>query len=283
MRIFLIFALSCVISFAECFYSLDIDIKPHSKALSVKAKIYDNAKSINLIDYKNFDIKDISKLESSLREGLNKIEFTYEKSYKDRISSDFIMLLDGWIPKTKGLCRYKTKVTLPQGFEVVMETNQVKKSKSGDQNIFEFDIEKPIDNLSLIASKDFKITKEKHENIEISTYLFKKHSHLATRYIKKTKEYIDLYEKMIGKYPYKRFAIVENKFQTGYSMPTFTLIGDRIIDKKYILERSLGHEILHQWFGNSVFSDLKEGNWVEGITAYLSDHRYQEEKKQGAF
>ena len=43
----------------------------------------------------------------------------------------------------------------------------------------------------------------------------------------------------------------------------------------------LGHEITHQWFGNYVFADFAKGNWLEGITTYLADHRYEELKGQG--
>ncbi len=56
-------------------------------------------------------------------------------------------------------------------------------------------------------------------------------------------------------------------------MPTYTLIGKQIIDKDYVLEGSLGHEIAHQWFGNYVYSPNK-GNWIEGITTYYADYLY---------
>jgi aminopeptidase N len=49
----------------------------------------------------------------------------------------------------------------------------------------------------------------------------------------------------------------------------------------FIAETALGHEILHQWFGNSVYVDFKKGNWSEGLTAYLSDHLYEDRKGNG--
>jgi uncharacterized iron-regulated protein len=53
------------------------------------------------------------------------------------------------------------------------------------------------------------------------------------------------------------------------------------VNLPFITETSLGHEILHQWFGNYVYVDYKSGNWVEGITSYLSDHLYEEQKGAG--
>jgi uncharacterized iron-regulated protein len=64
-------------------------------------------------------------------------------------------------------------------------------------------------------------------------------------------------------------------------MPTFTLLGRTVVRLPFIPETSLGHEILHQWFGNYVYGDYKSGNWLEGITSYLSDQLYEEQKGAG--
>ncbi|MDH4319481.1 MAG: ChaN family lipoprotein, partial [Desulfobulbaceae bacterium] len=68
----------------------------------------------------------------------------------------------------------------------------------------------------------------------------------------------------------------------GYGLPTFTLLGSSVIRLPFIKETSLGHEVLHSWFGNSI--DLKEGsgNWLEGLTTYLSDQLYKEDQGKGA-
>ncbi|HKN19240.1 MAG TPA: ChaN family lipoprotein, partial [Dissulfurispiraceae bacterium] len=68
---------------------------------------------------------------------------------------------------------------------------------------------------------------------------------------------------------------------SGYSMPSFTLLGRDVVRLPFILETSLGHEVLHQWFGNLVYVDYDKGNWSEGLTTYLSDHLYEEQKGRG--
>jgi hypothetical protein len=65
-------------------------------------------------------------------------------------------------------------------------------------------------------------------------------------------------------------------------MPSFTLLGDRVIRLPFIVSTSYGHEILHNWFGNSVYVDWEKGNWCEGLTSYLADHLYKEGEGQGA-
>ena len=105
---------------------------------------------------------------------------------------------------------------------------------------------------------------------------------IANKYIQTAKYYIDLYSKILGPYPYSKFALVENSQQTGYGMPSFTLMGSRIIRFPFILHSSYPHEILHNWWGNGVFADPKEGNWSEGLTAYLADHFLLELKGKGS-
>ena len=64
-------------------------------------------------------------------------------------------------------------------------------------------------------------------------------------------------------------------------MPTFTLLGRNVVKLPFIVRTSLGHEILHQWFGNSVYIDSNKGNWAEGLTTYLADHFYADQSGEG--
>ena len=64
-------------------------------------------------------------------------------------------------------------------------------------------------------------------------------------------------------------------------MPSYTLLGPQVIRFPFILTSSYPHEILHNWWGNSVFVDYATGNWCEGLTAYMADHLIQEQRGQG--
>ena len=64
-------------------------------------------------------------------------------------------------------------------------------------------------------------------------------------------------------------------------MPSFTLLGEKIIRFPFILHSSYPHELLHNWWGNSVYVDFSNGNWCEGITAYEADHLISEQREQG--
>ena len=67
--------------------------------------------------------------------------------------------------------------------------------------------------------------------------------------------YVAMYSKLLGAYPYSKFALVENFWETGYGMPSFTLLGSKVIRLPFILTSSYPHEILHNWFGNGIYVD----------------------------
>ncbi len=65
-------------------------------------------------------------------------------------------------------------------------------------------------------------------------------------------------------------------------MPSFTLLGEKVIRFPFILYTSYPHELLHNWWGNSVYVDYEKGNWCEGLTAYMADHLMKEQQGKGA-
>jgi aminopeptidase N len=199
----------------------------------------------------------------------------------DVISDKGISLTGTWYPRPDLLCRYHLTATVPDGYEAISEAETIGKSVAGGKTVFTFDFPYPAEGINLIASNRYKIVKDSLAGIEIFAYFFPEDADLVKTYIDRTKGYLKLYEGLIGRYPYKRFSIVENFLPTGYSMPTYTLLGQGVLRLPFIPETSLGHEILHQWFGNSVYIDYQGGNWAEGLTAFLADLLYREEKGRG--
>ena len=130
------------------------------------------------------------------------------------------------------------------------------------------------ENIHVVASKDFVVESKSADNITVSTYLFKKDKDLADKYINAVYEYITYYEKIFKtKYPYDQFSVVEVKSPVGYAVPTYTAIGEVIIKFPFIIDISLMHEVLHQWFGVAI--GVKDNqNWSEALTTYYSDYYY---------
>tara|TARA_B100000686_G_scaffold149838_1_gene157138 strand:- start:587 stop:2734 length:2148 start_codon:yes stop_codon:yes gene_type:complete len=176
---------------------------------------------------------------------------------------------------------FDMKISLPKFWEPVSQGKREKlNALKGISNV-RWNSAFPAEEIFLIVNR-YKVFEEQYKEISLYAFLLKEEENLANKYIETAKYYIDLYSKILGPYPYSKFALVENSQQTGYGMPSFTLMGSRIIRFPFILHSSYPHEILHNWWGNGVFPDPKDGNWSEGLTAYLADHFLLELKGKGS-
>ncbi len=115
-----------------------------------------------------------------------------------------------------------------------------------------------------------------------AAYLRAPEPELAERYLEATARHLTFYSRLIGDYPYAKFAAVENFFESGFGLPSFTLLGPRVIRLPFIVETSYPHELVHNWWGNGVYIDPDGGNWSEGLTTYLADHLLAERRAEGA-
>jgi len=185
-----------------------------------------------------------------------------------------------WHPSITETALYNLKALMPEGFTAVSEADEVTVSETATGREFSFSFPNPLNEITLAAG-EYTEFKDSFNGIGIYAYFFSEDAGLGTKYLEYAKKYLQLYEGLITSYPYKRFSVVENFLPTGYSMPSFTLLGQNVVRLPFIAETALGHEILHQWFGNSVYVDFKKGNWSEGLTAYLSDHLYEDSKGNG--
>jgi hypothetical protein len=142
-------------------------------------------------------------------------------------------------------------------------------------------LEHPTEEIYLVAGPWHEYSDRAGE-VEIFAFLRDDDPGLAQKYLEATKRYLKLYQGMLTPYPYASFALVENFWETGYGMPGFTLLGPRIIRFPWILTSSYPHELLHNWWGNSAYVDYGRGNWCEGLTAYMADHLFAEQRGEGA-
>jgi len=184
----------------------------------------------------------------------------------------------GWYPRfANGMLTFTLDITLPQGWRAISQGERIATSEShaGWQE------SQPQEEIYLIAAP-FTEYARNDDGIAALVYLRKDDAALAQSYLAATARYIALYQRLIGPYPYAKFALVENFWETGYGMPSFTLLGSQVIRLPFIIDIPYPHEILHNWWGNGVYVDYANGNWSEGLTAYLADHLLQEQKGNGA-
>ena len=197
------------------------------------------------------------------------------------MSENGVVLDSGWHPYLDQTAIFQLTAEIPARFEAISEADQVTSTLAGDIKTMQFFFPHPAKYIHLLAGPYLIKSKSLDNGITLLSYFFPEDQDLADTYLNKAQAYLERYIREIGPYPYKRFAIVENRLPTGYAMPTFTLLGQAIIRLPFIVETSLGHEVLHSWFGNGVGVVHQNGNWCEGLTTYLADQAYATDKGQG--
>jgi membrane-associated protease RseP (regulator of RpoE activity) len=183
-----------------------------------------------------------------------------------------------WYPQLgRGLVEYDVEVAQPEGWHVISAGNGTSRDAAGRAR---WESHGAVDEIALVGGP-LVVYREAAGPVEALVYLRQKDDGLASRYLQATAQYLEMYRGLIGPYPYGKFALVENFWETGYGMPSYTLLGSQVIRFPFILTSSYPHEILHNWWGNSVFVDYDTGNWCEGLTAYMADHLIREQRGRG--
>jgi aminopeptidase N len=181
-----------------------------------------------------------------------------------------------WYPQFgEGLITFTLEVNVPQDWDVVSQGERISQQVESGAKRVTWRCQHPQEEIFTVAARFFEYSRGAGD-VESMAFLREEDQDIADKYLAAAARYLALYDKMIGPYPYKKFALVENFWETGYGMPSFTLMGPKVIRLPFIVDSSYPHEILHNWWGNGVFADPRSGNWSEGLTAYLSDHLMQE-------
>lgn len=196
------------------------------------------------------------------------------------IGEDGVLLsgVSGWYPVFAADQRvtFDLRVAAPGGWSSV---SQGARERRGDVEIWREG--HPQDTIYLLAGRFTRFERD-GDVATAMVYLRQPDQALAQRYLDATDDYLRLFSSLMGEYPYAKFALVENFWETGYGMPSFTLLGPRVIRLPFILGSSYPHEIVHNWWGNGVYVDYERGNWSEGLTAYMADHLLKEREGKGA-
>ncbi|MBN2430996.1 MAG: M20/M25/M40 family metallo-hydrolase [Acidobacteria bacterium] len=186
-----------------------------------------------------------------------------------------------WIPWfNDDLISFRLTVDLPSVWDAVSQGERTRWETAAGRRLVTWDSPEPMDEAYLIAAP-FTVYSQPVDGIQLMAYLRTPDETLAGKYLDTTGQYLRMYQDLIGPFPYPKFALVENFWETGYGMPSFTLLGPKIIRFPFILHSSYPHELLHNYWGNSVFVHYESGNWCEGLTVYLADHLIKEQRNQG--
>jgi hypothetical protein len=233
----------------------------------------------------------------SSREALS-VKVSYRASFNDTVSQhpaasedpsygvngiiarEGTFLGDGayWYPVPEQTPLHRSlSVVAPAGTEAVTAGRRASRKTIGAVTRSVWEEEHPVGVLSLCAGP-YRIEERRVDGIDLYTYFYPDNVSLAPRYLDAAAKYLKFYTELFGRYPFEKFAVVENFFPTGYGMPSFTLLGGSVIRLPFIIDTSFPHEIAHSWWGNGIGVDLREGNWCEGLVSYLADYLLKERR-----
>ncbi|MBX3302756.1 MAG: hypothetical protein KF693_11130 [Nitrospira sp.] len=186
-----------------------------------------------------------------------------------------------WYPDlADSFSTYRVTAVMPADWTVVGSGRKVAETATAGMVSSMWVVGEGSEAFTLVANKFVAKSREwsasTGQRIELQTYFLPDNAALADEYLDATAEYLDAYIRILGEYPFEKFAVVENFFASGLGMPSFTLLGSGSIRRRYVQPYALGHEIVHSWIGNSVFNRDGHGNWVEGLTTYLANYYWHE-------
>lgn len=182
-----------------------------------------------------------------------------------------------WYPYIKTTHeQFAIRVSSPKQWSTMTSGTLEDTVLSDDRKMEQWSIDYNSEMIHLIANK-FDIKEQMHRGVKLQTYFHPELQGHSQTYIEKLKNYLDLYLDFFGSYPFDKFAVVSNFFSTGYGMASYTLLDKNIIPYSFIVDTSLGHELLHNYWGNSIYVDFNTGNWCEGLTVYQADYLYKEQ------
>ena len=197
-----------------------------------------------------------------------------------------------WYPQPVPRFTYRVSLTVPADQRALVpgriETEEVAADARGRYRA-SFEFTQPVDGIDLMAGpwaiRERMVPRADGAPLRLRTYFFHDLDalpDLANGYLDDTQRYIERYGKEIGDYPFNEFSVVASPLPTGFGMPTLTYLGAEVLKLPFIRATSLGHEVLHNWWGNGVYVDYSKGNWSEGLTTFMADYAYKEGESAGA-
>jgi len=197
----------------------------------------------------------------------------------------FLSSAGAWYPAVSRRDRrllhsYSLSLDLPHGQRGLVAGHRGAEETRGSRVVAEFAFPHPSEGIDLIAGP-YRVGERFARSIDgrpiaLRTYFHPELEPLALGYLDAVGDYLALYERWIGPYPFTTFSVVSSPTPTGFGMPTLTYLGIEVLKLPFIKATSLGHEVLHNWWGNGVYPDYETGNWSEGLTTFMADYHYAE-------
>jgi hypothetical protein len=178
----------------------------------------------------------------------------------------------GWIPDTgDDRVSYRLRVEVPVPYRAIATGRLGEETINGTTYSATFSTSYPAAPPALFVGP-YDVREIQLDAIRIRTYFHRDLANLTEIYLRDSARYLKRYQTEIGPYPYRDFHVISAPIPVGLGFPNLTYMGRRILPLPFIRNRSLSHEVLHNWWGNGITVDYRTGNWAEGLTTYMADY-----------
>lgn len=177
---------------------------------------------------------------------------------------------------------YSVRIHVPESYVVAATGFQTKAvTKSDNRNIYQFYAD-DVHDFAWSASPDFVYVEDTLSGtnipgVRIKLYLDPTHEKLKDRYMHAAKSALKKYAQWYGEYPYSTLSVIVPPKGAngagGMEYPTLiTAFAAETDNPGYSLERTVVHEIGHQyWYGMVASNEFEEAWLDEGFTSYAED------------
>jgi len=200
------------------------------------------------------------------------------------MEGSFLPAGSGWYPAPEGPFTYRVTLTLRSGHKGLVAGRLLSEEEQAATNTYRatFEYAVPAEGIDLMAGpyevRERMARMPGGAQVRLRTYFFKELSPLSEAYLQDSAGYLERFSRAIGSYPFSEFSVVASPLPTGFGMPTLTYLGASVLKLPFIRATSLGHEVLHNWWGNGVRVDYESGNWSEGLTTFMADYAFRVER-----
>ena len=192
----------------------------------------------------------------------------------------------GWYPQAAPLFSYRVRLEVAGNHSALVAGALAAEERTPEGYRATFEFAQKTDGIDLMAGpyevREKTASLGEGRRVRLRTYFFADLAPLSDGYLQDAEKYLVRYDAAIGAYPFTEFSIVASPLPVGFGMPTLTYLGASVLKLPFIRATSLGHEVLHNWWGNGVLADYARGNWAEGLTTFLADYAYKEDESPEA-
>jgi len=188
----------------------------------------------------------------------------------------------GWYPDPGVPFTYRVRLSLPAGQKALTPGRQIRQQESAARFVAEYEFAHPAEGIWVMAGP-YQVTQESlaldgGKRVTVRAWFHPELGGLAADYVQDSIRYIQRFSRQIGDYPFDDFSIVSSPLSHGLGIPSLTYLGRDVLRLPFIRATSLGHEVLHNWWGNGVYPEWSAGNWSEGLTTFMADYGFREDE-----